>query len=344
MMRVLAFGVVFLIAFVCITGCGGSGGGVALNQADVYGVPQEGLVNGPASVAQFANPANVEVGPDGSVYVADYDNNAIRVIAPNGIVSTLVKQANFLQPFGLTFSPDGFLYVSTDFNDQGVKDATTGTLWQVNVKKKTATVLQRNLGRPRGLLAISKTQIAMADIDHDIVSVMDTQTKVVTLIAGQADQPGHVNAAGAAARFSRPYGLAQLPDGSLLVADCNNNCIRKVTLSGDVSDFAGSTAAGFQNGDALTATFQNPEDVAVSGGNVYVADTGNHVVRRITSGSVTTWAGNGQAGFLVAPGTEAEFYGLEGIALRPGSSTLWIADGNVGDGSNHNHVRKIPAP
>ena len=343
-MRRLVFCTVSFISLALLSGCGGNGSGVKLNQADVYGVPTEGDVDGPASVAQFANPANVEVGPDRSVYVADYDNNAIRVIAPDGTVSTLVKQTNFYQPFGLTFSPDGFLYVSTDFNDLGVKNATSGTIWRIDVKKKTVSVLKANLGRPRGLLAISKTEIAMADTSFDTISIIDTNTKAVTVIAGVSGQTGHVNGQGSIARFNRPYGMAQLSDGALVVADCNNNCVRRVTLSGDVTDFAGSTAPGNENGPAGTATFLNPEDVAVANGSVYVADTANHVIRRITDGIVSTFAGNGTAGFVVAPGTSAEFYGLEGIAVRAGTSTLWIADGNGGDGSNFNHVRKIPLP
>lgn len=343
-MRPIVICTVSFISLALLSGCGGNGSGVKLNQADVYGVPAEGDVDGSPSVAQFANPANVEVGPDQSVYVADYDNNAIREIAPDGTVSTLVKMTNFYQPFGLTFSPDGFLYVSTDFNDLGVKNATSGTIWKIDVKKKTVSVLKANLGRPRGILAVSKTEIAMADTSHDTISIINTTTKVVTVIAGVADQTGHVNGKGTTARFSRPYGMALLPDGALVVADCNNNCLRKVTLSGEVSDFAGSTTAGKQNGPVDTATFLNPEDVAYSNGSVYVADTANHVIRRISNGNVTTFAGDGTAGFVVAPGTSAEFYGLEGIAVRGGTSTMWIADGNGGDGSNFNHVRKIPLP
>ena len=72
--------------------------------------------------------------------------------------------------------------------------------------------------------------------------------------------------------------------------------------------------------------------------------SGNHVIRLISGGNVTTEAGDGTAGFKVAPGLEAEFYGLEGIAIKGNSSTLWIADGNGGDGSDHNHVRKISVP
>ncbi len=343
-MRAVVGSLLAVSGLVGIIGCAGSGVQQAsLNQADVYGTPASGLVDGDASVAQFSNPANVEVGPDGTVYVADYDNYAVRAIAPNGTVSTLVKQSNFAQPFGLTLSPDGFLYVSTDFNDLGGKDATTGTIWQVDLKAKTCVVVAHNLGRPRGIAAISKTKIAMTDLLHNVVSILDTQTKAVTVLAGTLDQASHVNDVGAVARFSRPYGLAVMSDGSLLVADANNNCIRKVTMSGKVTDFAGSTTPGLQNGSALTAQFLNPQDIAISGGNVYVADTANHVVRRISGGNVTTFAGDGTQGFNVSPGLAAEFYGLEGLAMRPGSGTLWIADGNQGDGSDHNHVRKIPA-
>ena len=344
------FGILTLLplAVIVVSGCGGSGNGggssTPLTQAEVYGVPQEGYVDGGPALAQFANPAKVEVGPDGAVYVADYDNYAIRMIAPNGIVSTLVKMNNFRQPFGLTFSPDGYLYVSTDANDQGVKNATSGTVWRVNVKTKQTIVVAANIGRPRGLYAISATEIAMGDILQHTVSILNTVTKTVTVLAGSKGVTGHVNGNGSAARFNRPYGLCQTPDGSLIVADANNNCLRRVTLSGDVTDYAGTTVAGADNGPLLSSTFQSPQDVRASEGSIYVADTGNHIIRRITNEGVTTQAGDGTAGFIVAPGLHAEFYGLEGFAIRPGSRTLWIADGNGGDGSDHNHVRKITVP
>ncbi len=326
-------------------GCGGSGSSsTPLTQAEVYGAPQSGDVDGTPTKAEFANPANVEVGPNGAVYIADYDNGAVRMIAPNGIVSTLAKQAKFSQPFGLTFSPDGFLYVSTDANDQGVKNATSGTVWRIDVKKKLVTVVAANIGRPRGLCAISKTEIALGDIIHHTVSILNTSTGTVTPLAGLTDQTGHVNANGSNARFNRPYGLCQLPDGSLLVADANNNCLRQVTLSGDVSDYAGTTVVGSGNGPRLSATFQTPQDVTYSNGNIYVADTANHLVRRITNDVVFTEAGDGTAGFVLLPGLQAEFYGLEGLGMRAGSNTLWIADGNGGDGSDHNHVRKLTVP
>jgi hypothetical protein len=330
---------------IIVAGCAGNGSSVTpLSQATVYGVPQAGDVDGTPAQAKFSNPAKVEVGPNGAVYVADYDNSAVRMIGTDGKVSTLAKQANFSQPFGLTYSPDGFLYVSTDANDLGVKNSTSGTVWRIDVKKKLITVVAANLGRPRGLCAISKTEIALGDIIHHTVSILNTATKTVTPLAGMTDQTGHVNANGTSARFNRPYGLCRLPDGSLLVADANNNCLRQVTIAGDVTDYAGTTVVGAGNGNRLVATFHTPQDVTYSNGNIYVADTGNHLVRRITGDTAFTEAGDGTAGFILAPGLLAEFYGLEGIGMRSGSNTLWIADGSGGDGSDHNHVRKITVP
>lgn len=330
---------------VSVIGCGGQSAQLSLlRQADLYGAAPSGYVDGTPSQARFANPANVAVGPDGAVYVADYDNNAVRMISPNGRVSTLTKQANFGQPFGLTLSPDGYLYVSTDVNDQGVKNPTSGTIWRIDIGRKITTVLKANLGRPRGIVAVSKTEIVMTDIIHHTVSLLDTLTGTVSVLAGVTDQSGHVNGNGSTARFNRPYGLCVLPNGNVLVADANNNCIRQVTMAGDVTDLAGTTSSGQDNGSALSATFKTPQGVTTSGGLVFVADTGNHVVRMISAGQVSTIAGDGTAGFVDAPGLQAEFYGLEGLSIYPGTTRLWVSDGNGGDGSDFNHVREIRVP
>ena len=78
-----------------------------------WGAADAGRVDGDAQTTRFSNPVNVETAPNGTVYVADFDNSAIRVIAPNGRVSTLVQQAGFYRPFGLTLASNGVLYVQT---------------------------------------------------------------------------------------------------------------------------------------------------------------------------------------------------------------------------------------
>lgn len=333
-----------------LTGCGDESdstttGATPTPSAHVFGNAEGGLVNGSVQNARFNNPVNVEVDDDGNVFVADFDNDAVRVITPTGVVSTLVKQANFQRPFGLTLSTNGrFLYVQTDGNDLGVRNSTTGTLWRVTLSTGAVNVVARNLGRPRGLQALPDGRIAMSDLVQNTVSLFNPTTLDMTLLAGQAGQAGFVNAIGSSARFSRPYGLALDSDGSLLLADQNNHAIRRITLTGVVSTVAGlgASQAGRTDGVQSAATFRAPEDVAVSNGSIYVADQGNHVIRRIRNGIVRTIAGNGTAGYVDADGTSAAFFGLEGIALTPDGATLWIADGNNGDGDNFNRVRYIP--
>jgi sugar lactone lactonase YvrE len=130
-------------------------------------------------------------------------------------------------------------------------------------------------------------------------------------------------------------------DGTLLVADQNNNRIRQVTLAGVVTTYAGTGTAGALDGDRLTATLNGPQDVAVDGrGRVYIADTTGKRIRRIVGNTLSTYAGNGIAGYVDAAPLESEFFGLEGIDVTS-SGTLWIADGTGGDDVPYNRVRVI---
>ncbi|CAN5497502.1 hypothetical protein BH11ARM2_BH11ARM2_30750 [soil metagenome] len=338
-----------VFATLLLTGCGGDGdgtnGGSTPAKPVVIGAGKSGLVNGPVADARFSNPANVAVASDGTVYVADFDNDAVRAISPGGIVSTVIKQENFSRPFGLTTN-GGLLYVQTDANDMGQRDATTGTVWRYDPGTGAVAVVARNLGRPRGILALANGRIALSDLVTNKISLLNVANGKTTFLAGASDgTAGFANGKGDAARFSRPYGLDQLPDGSLLVADQANNRIRRVTLDGDVSTYAGTGETGAVNGAVALATFNAPQGVAITpDGTVYVADQANHLIRSITGGTVATFAGNGQAGYAPGAGTAAEFYGLEGISLTPDGKVLWIADGNNGDGTAHNRVRSLGTP
>lgn len=316
--------------------------------AHIFGTGEAALINGNAIQARFSNPVNVEVAADGTVYVADYDNDAIRKISPNGQVTTLIQQNNFQRPFGLTLSTDDKqLFIQTDGNDLGQRDANTGTIWRVNLTSTAATpeVLVRNIGRPRGILYLPDGRIALSDLAHHVVSILNPSTKVITRLAGQLDQAGFINATGTNARFNRPYGLALASDGALLVADQNNNSIRKVTSNGVVTTLTGlgPNQAGNVNGSTASATFSAPQDVAVSGDKVYVADHNNYVIRRIEQNTVSTVAGNGLAGFVDAQGTSASFFGVEGFAITRDGKNLWLADGNNGNGGPYNRVRRLAA-
>jgi sugar lactone lactonase YvrE len=161
----------------------------------------------------------------------------------------------------------------------------------------------------------------------------------VTTYAGAAGQPGFLNGANASGRFNQPNGLALAPDGTLVVADYGNSCIRTISPAGQVSTLAGSGTSGFTDGAGALATFYWPVGVAVdASGTIWVADTHNHVIRKIlTDHTVSTLAGaGGTVGNVDGTGTAARFYLPCGIATTP-SGNLIVAD-------TYNHILRVVTP
>lgn len=152
----------------------------------------------------------------------------------------------------------------------------------------------------------------------------------VSTVAGTAGQAGSTNATGAAARFHFPLGAAVDTAGNIYLADESNHLIRKVTSAGVVTTLAGTAGqSGSTDGTGTAARFNSPSGLAVdTAGNVYVADTLNHTIRKITpAGEVTTIAGTaGAAGSANGTGDAARFNVPQGVALNPAGTTLFIAD------------------
>lgn len=142
--------------------------------------------------------------------------------------------------------------------------------------------------------------------------------------------------AGAAASFNQPSGVALDSSGTVFVADAGNHLIRVITTGGVVATLAGSGNSGSTNGTGTAASFHYPSGVAVdASGTVYVADTLNHLVRKITSaGVVTTLAGSGSNGSTDDTGTAASFNAPSGVAVDA-SGTVYVAD------TNNHKIRKI---
>jgi sugar lactone lactonase YvrE len=167
-----------------------------------------------------------------------------------------------------------------------------------------------------------------------------TAAGVVSTLAGSAGDTGNADGSGAQARFSHPGGVAIDVAGNLYLADTLNHTIRKVSAAGLVSTLAGSAGlAGQSDGTAGNARFNQPWGIARdAAGNLYVTDTGNHTVRKITSaGVVTTLAGAAaNPGDTDGNGIHAQFNFPRGIAIDS-TANLYIAD------SNNNTIRKLSA-
>lgn len=158
----------------------------------------------------------------------------------------------------------------------------------------------------------------------------------VSALAGGSE--GFADGVGPSASFSTPSALALGPDANLYVADTGNNRIRKITPAGKVSTVAGDGTAGYVDGPAATAQFNGPVGLAVSrGGDIYVADTYNDVIRMITTeGQVTTIAGGGTPGYADGEQKVALFDTPSGIIVVENSSLI-IAD------TGNRRLRKVSA-
>jgi serine/threonine protein kinase/streptogramin lyase len=265
------------------------------------GIPgTRGYTNGPAAKAEFHLPNNVAVDHSGNVYVADTANDVIRKIMPDGMVTTLAgvarsqgsadgkgAKARFWAPFGIAVDAAGTVYVADTANN--------------TIRKIT----------PDG---------------------------AVSTLAGLAAHPGTSDGNGSKARFRNPWGVAvDNTDGDVFVADMSNNAIRRITPAGDVYTFAGMAGmAGSTDGFGNDARFDNPFAVAVDGaGDVYVSDSANNAIRKITHRVVTTLAGlPGNAGNIDGQGANARFWNPQGLAVDS-AGDLYVAD------TGNNLIRKI---
>ena len=214
-----------------------------------------GATNGPVATALFSDPAALVADAAGNLFVADSRNHVIRKIGTNGIVSTFAGRA------GTPGSSDG-----------------TGAA---------------RFDTPTGIALAANGDLYVSDTgNHTIRRV--TPAGAVTTSAGTAGQSGFADGAGTAARFNSPLGLAVASDRTIFVADSGNHLVRAIAPDRTVRTLAGRAETwGTEDGSGGNARFNGPVGVAInSDGDIFVSDSNNHAIRRITrAGIATTWAG-----------------------------------------------------
>jgi len=193
--------------------------------------------------------------------------------------------------------------------------------------------------KPTIILTLALTVFLASCISLPTTTPRSTTTStpgwvVSTLAGSRIWGAGYQDATGTAEQFRNPTGVAVDSSGNVYVADFKNHRIRKITSEGEVTTFAGSTE-GYHDATGEAAQFNYPEDVAVdSFGNLYVADTRNQSIRKITpEGVVSTLAGSTE-GYTNATGKAAQFRNPTGVAVDS-DGNVYVAD------RDNNHIRKI---
>ena len=305
-----------------------------------------GSADGTGSEARFYFPTGVALGSSGAMYVADRNNNTIRKITSDGVVTTLAgvagstgsaegtgSVARFNFPSGVALNNSGEMYVADRLNHtirkvtlDGVVTTFAGSAGSPGTTDGTGSAARLNA--PNGVAVDGAGNIYVADRGNHAIRKI-TADGAVTTLAGLAGSSGTTNGSGSAARFNTPTGVAVDGLGNVYVADFGNHAIRKITSDGVVTTLAGTAGtSGSKDGTGSAALFFNPYGVAVdSAGNVFVADYGNDTIRKITSSGVVTTLG-GYAGYIETAdgsGSAARFSSPTGVAVDS-SGNLYVAD------------------
>jgi hypothetical protein len=304
---------------------------------------QQGFVDGTGSAARFRAPTGIGTGGGGSslFFVADTDNHVLRQVTASGVVSLVAGNppragssdgsgagARFAGPAGAAIIGDDLFLADTDnhtirkITPAGVVTTIAGFAGVPGSIDGSGTAARFLF--PGGIAAVAGDLYVADSQNHTIRKV--TIAGLVTTIAGNPGQTGSADGTGTSARFSNPQGIVAL-EGDLYVTDTGNHTIRQVTTAGEVTTLAGSPGIPGSTDGTAAARFNSPLGIAFVGTNLFVADSGNHTIRRVTTpaGNVDTFAGSaGQSGFADGQAGSARFSSPDGVAAV--GSVLYVAD------------------
>ncbi len=313
---------------------------------------------GPATSARLNSPTGIAVDSAGNLYIADNDNYRVRKVTAAGTMSTLAgnglfkfagdggpaTSASLYGPSSAVVDPSGNLYITDTNNNRIRKVDASGILNTIagngipGFSGDGGPATGASLNAPRGLALDSGGNLYVPD---NLRIRRVTRAGVIDTVAGNGSY-GSAGDGGPAtgASFSDPRGLVVDSAGNVYVGDAGANRVRKFAPGGTITAIAGSGAPGFSGdgGPAASAQLNAPQGLALdAAGNLLIADTANHRIRKITpGGTINTVAGNGGAASTGdgGPAVNASLYGPFAVAVGS-AGNLYIAEY---DGSR---VRKV---
>jgi sugar lactone lactonase YvrE len=311
--------------------------------------------------AGIQGPHGIATDTAGNVYISDYNNQRIRKVATDGTITTVAgngtlgfsgdggpaTDAQLYVPSGIAVDPAGNIVFADTNNNRVRRIATDGTITTVAGNGSSGysgdggPALNAALSVPNGIAIDALGNIYIADLNNNRIRKVGTDGNISTVAGNGAPGFSGDGAAATSAELNSPVGVAIDALGNLYIADTLNQRVRKVGADGTISTVAGNGTAGFSGdgGAATSAQFLSPYGVAVdAGGNLYVADTNNNVIRKVSiAGTISTVAGMGVPGFSGDGGmaTSAELNAPLGIAVAT-SGNLYISD------NNNERIRWVP--
>ena len=320
-----------------------------------------------ATTASIFLPMGVVTDAAGNIYLSDSTNNRVRRVDFNsGLISTvagngtqgysgdggLATAAEVSSPSGIVMDGAGNLYFADSGNHiirridavSGIITTVAGTPQAHGYSGDNGAATSAKLTTPEGLAFDAAGDLIIADTGNNVLRKVNVNTGVITTIAGTGTSGYNGDGILATTAYlNSPWGAAFGPDGTLYIADLNNNRVRSVDGLGIIHTVVGTSQAGYagDGGNVSQALLNNPATVALDpAGDLFIGDSGNNRVRMVTVGNqqINTVAGDGNEEFGGdgAQANQAGIYGPYAIYID-GSGNLFLAD------MFHNRIREVTA-
>jgi sugar lactone lactonase YvrE len=305
---------------------------------------------GPATATALNGPKGLAVDGSGNLLIADVSNNRVReVFAATGVITTVAgtgtagfsgdggvaTMAELSSPAGVALDSSGNLFIADSFNHRIREVVPSGMITTIAGNGSSGfsgdggPATAAGLDTPAGIGVDGSGDIFIINTFNARVREVSATTQLITTVAGNG-MSGFAGDGGPAttAELGSPFGVAADSTGNIFVADTANHRIREVSAaSGIINTIAGSHLG---DGNLATRATISPIDVTADGsGDIFIADYGNNLVRKVSpTGTITTVAGNGNFGFSGdgGPATSASIYLPEGVAVDK-AGDLFISDG-----------------